>query len=78
MVILEPDIALGLKKMQREFPDQPFEQLVNTVLRRGLQKDMSRPSQKFRVKAHSIGLRTDMNFDNIEESLDILEGVRRR
>ena len=32
----------------------------------------------FKVKAHKMGLRPDLNFDNIEEVLDILEGPYRR
>ena len=75
---LEPDVAFALKRLKQEFPDKSFKQIVNEVMRRGLQKDKFQSPKRFHVKAHSLGLRTDLNFNNIEEVLDILEGTNRR
>jgi len=67
-----------LEQLKQQFPDKPFKQIVNEVMRRGLQKNATSSPKRFRLEAHSIGLRTDLNSDNIEEVLDILDGTRRR
>jgi len=76
---IEDDVAFGLKRIQQLEPDKSFKVLVNEVLRKGLQSPRS-PKMKvpFKVKSRPMGLRKDLNFDNIEEVLDILEGVNRR
>ncbi len=76
---IEDDVAFGLKRIQQSEPDKPFKVLVNEVLRRGLQSPKgTKGTVPFKVKSRPIGLRQDLNFDNIEEVLDILEGVNRR
>ena len=76
---IEDDVAFGLKSIQQSEPDKPFKVLVNEVLRRGLQSpNASKGKVPFKVKSRPIGLRRDLNFENIEEVLDILEGVNRR
>lgn len=76
---IDDDVVFGLKKAQESDPDKPFKQIVNETLRRGLSSKTSTPAKKrFKVKAYKIGLRKDLNFDNIEEALDILEGPNRK
>lgn len=76
---IEDDVAFGLKRIQQSEPDKPFKVLVNEILRRGLQSPKTtKKSVPFKVKSRPIGLRQDLNFDNIEEVLDILEGVNRK
>lgn len=76
---IEDDVAFGLTRIQQSEPDKPFKVLVNEVLRRGLQSPNKKKSKvPFKVKSRPMGLRKDLNFDNIEEVLDILEGVNRR
>jgi hypothetical protein len=76
---IDDDVAFGLKKAQESDPAKPFKQIVNETLRRGLiSRASTLPKKKFKVKAYKIGLRKDLNFDNIEEVLDILEGPNRK
>lgn len=76
---IEDDVIFGIKQIQKSEPDKPFKVLVNEILRRGLQ---TAPEKKvkapFKVRSRPLGLRKDLNFDNIEEVLDILDGVHRR
>lgn len=77
---IEEDVAFGLRKEQESDPKKPFKVIVNEVLRRGLQGSSGRKSETvpFTVRSRPIGLRKDLNFDNIEEVLDILEGPDRK
>ena len=76
---IEQDVEFGLRQMQNAEPDKPFKVLVNEILRKGLQAgSKSNGNVPFKVRARPIGLREDLNFDNIEEVLDVLEGVDRR
>lgn len=75
---LDDDVAYALKRLQDADPEKPFKSLVNEMLRRGLNEFRGKSEKKrFKVRASSIGLRSDLNFDNIEEVLDILDGVHR-
>lgn len=76
---IEEDVAFQLRKAQEDDPERSFKQLINEALRRGLSTQATvRPRKKFKVKAFKLGLRKDLNFDNIEEVLDIIEGPNRR
>ena len=76
---IEDDVAFGIKRIQQSEPGKPFKVLINEILRRGLQQvPKKKPNAPFKVRSRPIGLRKDLNFDNIEEVLDILEGVHRR
>lgn len=77
---IEDDVAFGLKQIQQLEPRKPFKTIINEILRKGLNAGNGTKSKKarFKIKAFDIGLRKDLNFDNIEEVLDILDGVHRR
>ena len=76
---IDDDVAFGLKKIQQGDPKKPFKEIVNEALRRGIQSTGSKLRKKeFKVISYPIGLRKDLNFDNIEEVLGILEGPNRR
>lgn len=76
---IDDDVAFGLKKEQEIEPEKSFKEVVNEVLRRGLSsKKPSKAGKEFKLITYPIGLRKDLNFDNIEELLDIVEGPNRR
>ncbi len=76
---IEDDVAFGLKRIQQSDPEKPFKVLVNEILRRGLQQASEKKVKvPFKVRSRPLGLRKDLNFDNIEEVLDILDGVHRK
>ncbi len=75
---LDDDVAYGLKKAHAKDSEKSFKEIVNETLRRGLNGNFgNKPKKRFRVEALNLGLRKDLNFDNIEEVLDILEGPNR-
>ncbi len=77
---LDDDVAFGLRKLKENEPERSFKQIVNDAIRRGLKQNTNGHSKKkrFKVRSFSLGLRKDLNFDNIEELLDIIEGPNRR
>lgn len=75
---LDKDVMHGIDQVKQDFPHQPFKKIINELLRNGLHKKGLPPSERFQVKSHSIGLREDLNFNKIEEVLDILDGAARR
>lgn len=76
---IEDDVAFALKKAQESDPKKPFKVMVNEILRRGLQSAPKGTAKApFKVRSRALGLRKDLNFDNIEEVLDNLDGVNRR
>lgn len=71
---LDEDVASRLKSEARK-SGRPFKQVVNEALRKGLAK---RPAGEkippFKVKARSMGLYPGLNYDNIGELLEQIEG----
>jgi hypothetical protein len=76
---IDDDVAFGLKKVQEQAPEKSFKEVVNDILRQGLGNSApTRKKKKFKVTAYPLGLRNDIDFSNIEEALDIIEGPNRR
>ncbi len=76
---IDDDVAFGLKKAQESDPAKSFKEIVNEALRRGLRFQKTTGKEKeFKLITYPIGLREDLNFDNIEELLDIIEGPNRK
>lgn len=79
-VTIDDDVIYGLKKAQEKEPRKSFKELLNEVLRKGLQSDSNTKLQnkRFVVKPFDLGLREGLSYDNIEELLDIAEGPNRK
>lgn len=73
---LDEDVAARLKAESRRL-DQPFKEVVNETLRRGLASRRSESSKRktFKVAARDLGqLRPGLSLDNISELLEHIEG----
>jgi len=76
---IDDDNVFGLKKIQKEFPERSFKEVLNDVIRKGLKANNGKKKQeRFVVKPFNLGLREGLSYDNIEELLDIVEGPFRR
>jgi hypothetical protein len=77
---IDDDIVFGLKRIKADDPARSFKEIVNDVLRKGLNSTAkgSKTKNDFKIEPLNLGLREDLNFDNIEELLDRLEGPFRR
>jgi hypothetical protein len=74
---LDDDVARLLQKESRR-SGASFKQTVNHFLRLGLGGGKKSEMKPFQVTPRSLGLPPGLNYDNVEELLDAVEGADRR
>jgi hypothetical protein len=75
---LDDDVFAKLKAEARK-SGRPFKELVNELLRRGLTlRRHAKPLDPYVVKARPMGSKPGVNYDNIGELLEQLEGPLHR
>jgi hypothetical protein len=75
---LDDDVFTKLKAEARK-TGRPFKELVNEFLRAGLNlRSLSKAARPFVVKARPLGSKPGLNYDNIGELLEQLEGPLHR
>ena len=70
---LDEDVAHKVKAEVRR-SGRSFKQVVNELLRRELNKPAVKELPPFKVKARPLGERPGLNYDNISELLEQIEG----
>ena len=74
-ITLEDDVAAKLRAEVRKRKNATFKETVNEVLRLGLQvRHEVAAAPKFKVRPRSLGTRPGVNYDNIGELLEQMEG----
>jgi Ribbon-helix-helix protein, copG family len=73
---LDEDVAARLNELQRRLGIS-YKDAVNLTLRIGLEQQSAGAKEpaKFTVNARDMGLRPGLNYDNIGELLEQIEGV---
>jgi hypothetical protein len=74
---LDDDVANLLKKEARK-SGEPFKQVVNRLLRLGLTGAKPPARKPFVVKPWNLRPPTGLDFDNVEELIEALEGPYHR
>lgn len=74
---LDDDVAAKLQEEARK-SRRSFKETVNQTLRLGLNARREAPLKPYEVRATAMGLRPGLNYDNIEELLDQIDGPLRR
>lgn len=75
---LDDDVRAKLEADMRR-TGRSFKETVNETLRLGLTaRRQAKPSKPFKIQARDLHARPGVNFDNIEELLDQIEGPWRR
>lgn len=75
---LEPDIAARIRELMMR-SGESFKETVNTLLRRGLEAAASPPqARRFTIEARDLGARAGLDFDDIGDLLEHLEGSHHR
>jgi hypothetical protein len=78
-VTIDDDVAAKLQAEMRRQRSSNFKQILNDVLRRGLLVRRELASSKpFRVRARHMGKMPGLNYDNVGEMLEHLEGAEHR
>ena len=71
---LDDDVAAKLRSEARR-TGRPFKELVNEHLRRSLNTPVKPPGMKpFRIHARNLGLKPGLDYDNIGELLEHIQG----
>jgi hypothetical protein len=74
-VTIDEDVATKLQAEMRRQRSSNFKQILNDVLRRGLLVKRELASSKpFQVRARRMGKVQGLNYDNVGELLEYVEG----
>ena len=79
-ITLEEDVAARLVALQKQ-TGQSFKDTVNFTLRTGLEQQTAKPAMprpRFKVAARRRGLRSGLNYANVGELLEQIEGPAHR
>ena len=78
-VTIDDDVATKLEAEMRRQRSSNFKQILNDVLRRGLlvRRELT-DSKPFRVRARRMGKMQGLNYDNVGELLEHLEGAEHK
>jgi hypothetical protein len=75
---LDDDVAVKLKAEARK-SGEPFKQIVNRVLRTGLNvRSVAASAPPFKVNARPLGLRPGFSYDKVSELIEQIEGPLHR
>jgi len=74
---LDDDVVSRLRA-EASRTGKPFKTVVNDALRAGLDSRSSRGRRVFKVRARDLGVRPELDLDDIEGLLDQVEGPDRR
>lgn len=61
-VTLEPDVAAKLKKLARD-QGVSFKEVLNTSVRRGLERGKGQSRQPYRLRTRDLGVRPGIDLD---------------
>lgn len=75
---IDDDVSTKLKDKLKNSIDKTFKEIVNETLRLGLlaEKDLKR-NKSFRVRSRPLGIVKGLNYDNIGELIEQIEGVNK-
>ena len=78
-ITINDEILTQLKDVAGKEKDKTFKEVVNDTLRLGLnaRKEIKR-RPRFKVEARDLGTFPGLNYDNIEELLDQIDGPNRK
>ena len=76
---IDDDVAAKLEAEMRRQRSSNFKRILNDVLRRGLlvRRELV-ASKPFRVRARRMGKTQGLNYDNVAELLEHLEGAEHK
>ncbi len=73
---IEEDVAAKLQKKLKKSVGKTFKDVVNETLRLGLLSENElRKTEKFKVRSRALGVKKGLNYDNIGELLEQIEGA---
>lgn len=77
-VTIDDDVATELQAEMSRQRCRNFDQLLNDVLRQGLVRRELAAAKPFRVRARRMGKVQGLNYNNMGELLEYLEGAKHK
>jgi hypothetical protein len=75
---IDEDISIKLKAKLKNSTNKTFKDIVNETLRLGLLNEKAiEKSKHFRVRSRELGVFKGLNYDNIGELIEQIEGVQK-
>lgn len=75
---IDNDISTKLKAKLKSSSDKTFKDIVNETLRLGLLAEKNlKKSSNFRVRSRRLGVIKGINYDNIGELVEQIEGIKK-
>jgi hypothetical protein len=72
---LDDDVVLGIKRIQKKRPNATFKQIVNSLMKKGLEAEGEIVNVPFRIKTYKNAKpKPGLNFDNVWKLLSEVEG----
>ncbi len=73
---IEDDISAKLQAKLKKSAGKTFKDVVNETSRLGLlaEKDLKK-TEKFQVRSRALGVKKGLNYDNIGELIEQVEGI---
>lgn len=75
---LDDEVMVGIRKLQKKRPDASFKQIVNDVMKKGLEAAVGEKRPKFKVRTFDAIPKPGLNFDNLQALLSQVEGDDRK
>ncbi|MEZ5424522.1 MAG: hypothetical protein R2682_15685 [Pyrinomonadaceae bacterium] len=75
---LDDEVVLGINSVRRRRPEASFKQIVNDLIKKGLEVDGERKRVPFKVRSKKAVPKPGVNFDNIQALLSQVEGDDRK
>jgi acyl-ACP thioesterase len=75
-ITLDDDVAQTIKDEMRSGEGKTFKQAVNDLIRYGryMKREQKKAKKPFKVRSFNMGVYRHLNYDNIGELLDEIEG----
>lgn len=75
-ITLDEDIASAIETEMRLRPDAKREEIITELIKIGIKANQkSKSVSQFKVRARSMGIRPELNYDKVGILLDEVEGI---
>ena len=76
---LDDDVVLGIKRIQKNRPNSTFKQIVNDLMKKGIEAEIPSKRREFKLRTFpNAKPKPGLNFDNIQALLSQVEGDDRK
>jgi len=75
---LDDEVVVGIRNLQKKRPDASFKQIVNDVIKKGLEAETGEKRPRFKIRTFDAIPKPGLNFDNVQALLSQIEGDDRK